>query len=112
MRIALILTLALALPTCAEAAVPQLRLVGERPVHVTGTGFHGAEQVTVRVSLSSGATFARTAVATRSGRIAIRFLGHTMSPCDGYSLTAVGDAGSRVTKKIAVPPSCGVVVPP
>ena len=112
MRPVLLLAAALTLPVGAQAAAPRLILVDESPVEVAGTGFHHGEKVTVRVSASSGSTFARTVVASSSGRIDVRFSQRSLAPCDAVALSAVGSAGSHVTRKIPIPPACGIVLDP
>jgi hypothetical protein len=85
-----VLALALAAPAAAVAP-PVLRVRTFQPLSVDGARFKPFERVTVKlnrvltrhVRVGTGGTFRAT------------FRGAVISPCDGYSVTAVGSKGSH-----------------
>lgn len=89
-----------------------LALVSKTPITVAGRSFASRERVTVRVSLD-GRTIARAVVATAAGRFAVRFPKTSADECTRVVATAVGSAGSRAaTRKIEIPPACGIAPQP
>jgi hypothetical protein len=90
----------------AEAAKPQLRVDGLRPLVVVGTGFHAGENVRVTASADEGRG-ARTAEAGGTHRISVRFAKLKLGRCSEYLISAKGDEGSRAALR-SVPRPCGI----
>ena len=85
-----VLALALAAPAAALAP-PVLRVRAVQPVVVDGARFKPLERVTVTLDR----VLARHVRAGTGGTFRATFRGAVISPCDGYSVTAVGSKGSH-----------------
>ena len=81
-----------------EAQQATLRVVDRSPLTVAGAAFHPRERLTLRVAASDHRA-ARTLTSTASGRFRATFA-FSVSPCEGYLVSAVGRNGSRATLKV------------
>jgi hypothetical protein len=84
----------------------RLRLVDTDPVTVRASGFKAYEHA--RLSVSEGKQLMRrTATAGSGGGFTMRLPGVDANSCTGFSVTVIGDRGSRATYKRA-PGMCAV----
>jgi hypothetical protein len=81
-----------------------LRVVKLKPFTIGGSGFKPQERVTMR--LSGGVKGNARGTATARGRITVSFPKAKVTACTGYTLRAVGAAGTKVTFKRTVTASC------
>lgn len=81
-------------------ATPSLRLVDSSPLTVKGVAFKARERVRVTATLESG-TLRAVARATRRGTFVVTF--EEISVRCGFTVRAVGAAGSRATLKLPQP---------
>ena len=101
----------LALPAGAAGTKTSLAVVDESPVTVLGRGFVARERVTLRTSIA-GRLHRKVVTANRLGRFTAQFDGVDVQ-CSPYVVSAVGARGSRATtRKIAIPPACGIPIQP
>ncbi len=75
------------------AQAPSLRLLRLRPLEVQGLAFKPGERVTV--VLRTDVQRVRRVSADRAGRFAAEFLDVRVDRCSGFTVTAVGNRGSR-----------------
>ena len=102
----------LAVPAGAARAKATLAVVDESPVTVIGRGFLAKERVTLRTSVA-GHLHRKVVTANRLGRFTAQFDGVEAAQCSPYAVSAVGARGSRATtRKIAIPPACGIPIQP
>jgi hypothetical protein len=93
--LALMLATLTAAATAASAAPPRtgsLRVLSERPLVVSGSGFAPRERVLLRIAL--GQVWTRRAVATSRGAFLARFR-MSIPRCRGYEVQAFGSRGTR-----------------
>ena len=99
-----ILTGAVATAAPAAAAKATVKIVKLSPLTIRGSGFKPTERVTVK--LSAGAKGTARGTATAAGVVTISFPKTKLTACTAYTLRAVGTAGTKVTFKHTVKPSC------
>lgn len=76
------------------------------PVTLRGTGFKAGEHVRLVVRLPGMAT--KRVTAGSAGGFTVQFAGTAAARCTGFSVTAVGDRGSRAS--LTHPPEqCGAI---
>jgi hypothetical protein len=85
---------------------PRLTLARTQPLTVRGRGFHRHERVRVVLRQASRPAVVHRLRAGRRGRFTTTFGGVALDRCGGFSLTAVGRAGSRATFKRPPLPAC------
>lgn len=92
---------------------PVVVLVSDDPVSLRGRNFAAREQLIVRVSLG-GRSYAKRLRATALGTFSARFTGVAATECDPIAVSVTGGGGSRVglTRKIQIPPACGIAPQP
>jgi hypothetical protein len=83
----------------APVRTPSLHIIESSRLTVRGTGFKAREHVTVSVVARS--TARRRVVASPSGRFTVAFSGVSPNDCAGFSISAVGNRGSRASFKRA-----------
>ena len=99
-------TLALALAGVASAGTgPTLRLASMKPLVVTGTHFKAHERVLVTLRTDT-TQLMRHAKATPSGTFRVDFGTVTFGRCSGFTVRAVGSAGSGAVLKRPPLPGC------
>jgi hypothetical protein len=76
---------------------PQLRLLDSDPVMVRATGFHAREHV--RLVVRAPGLIVRNATAGTGGGFTMRLGGVSADACQGFSVIATGDEGSRAMLK-------------
>ena len=76
---------------------------------ISGTRFKPNERVTLRF-VAVGQPSVKIVRSTPGGRLTARFL-RTMSECDGFTISATGNRGSRALYR-QMPPPCGIVIQP
>jgi hypothetical protein len=109
--LALLLGAALVISAAGSTRRGTLAVVARNPVVVTGRGFLPRERVTLRTSLG-GHVYRKTVVASRIGRFTTRFA-DANAECSPFAVSATGARGTRATtRKIAIPPPCGMVITP
>jgi hypothetical protein len=81
-----------------------LRLVRQTPVTVRGAGFQPHEGVVL--TLWAGRRAVARARAGADGSFVAAFRGTALARCSGFTLTAVGTAGTRAFLKRPFPPAC------
>jgi hypothetical protein len=101
-----------AVTAVAAQQVAQIRLTGSSPIQVAGSGFAASDRVTVRVSQPGGAMFSKAVLATAGGRFVARFPNRRLDTCQGYTITATGTSGRRATRRVLIPPPCGIEIGP
>ena len=99
-----ILTGAVATAAPAAAAKATVKIVKLSPLTIRGSGFKPTERVTV--TLSAGAKGTARGTATAAGVVTISLPKTKLTACTAYTLRAVGTAGTKVTFKHTVKPSC------
>jgi len=92
--------------TSGPAARAQLRLMTPTPVTLRGTGFKAGEHVRLVAHLPGMAT--KRVTAGSAGGFTVRFADTAGARCTGFSVTAVGDRGSRASFT-HLPEQCGAV---
>jgi hypothetical protein len=86
----------LALSATASAATPHHPLLTAKGRHtLTVSGRHFEAREKVRVVLNVARRQVRHAHASRRGTFKVTFRNVPAGPCDGFSIVAVGDGGSR-----------------
>jgi hypothetical protein len=85
--------LALSATASAAAPRPNLTVKGRHTLTVSGHHFQAAERV--RVVLNISRQQVRHATASGRGAFRVTFRNVPVGPCDGFTLIAVGDGGSR-----------------
>jgi hypothetical protein len=85
--------LALSATASAAAPHPKLTVKGRHTLTVSGRHFRAAERV--RVVLNITRQQVRRATASGRGRFRVTFHDVPVGPCDGFTVIAVGDGGSR-----------------
>ena len=85
--------LALSATASAAAPHPALSAKGRHTLIISGRHFQAKERV--RVVLNVARPAVRHATASSRGRFSVTFRNVPAGPCDGYSIVAVGDGGSR-----------------
>ena len=112
------LTLALVVGALVVTAASASTAAGIRPtltvttpgaVVVSGTRFRSNERVTLRLVLL-GQPLVKIVKTTTAGRLTARFL-QDVPECTTFSISAVGNRGSRVLFR-EIPPPCGIVIQP
>jgi hypothetical protein len=95
-----------AVATSAPAAAEKgtLKIVKLSPLTIRGSGFKPTERVTL--TLSAGAAGKAKGTATAAGILTVAFPKAKLTSCTAYTLRAVGSAGTKVTFKQTVKPSC------
>jgi hypothetical protein len=89
-----------------RSAPAQLRLIDTDPVTLRASGFKAYEHA--RLSVSDGKRLMqRSATAGSGGGFTMRLPGVDANSCTGFSVTVIGDRGSRATYKRA-PGMCAV----
>ena len=88
---------------------PSLTVSAPGPVVVSGARFRPFERVTLRFVVS-GEPSLKVVRASAAGRIVARFL-QGVPDCEAFSLSAVGNRGSRAFYR-QLPPPCGIVIQP
>jgi hypothetical protein len=89
------------------AVAPRVALVATYPVSIRGTGFRAAERVRVEV-VAGSETMTRAATGSAAGTFAMRMPRLSASNCQGFSMTATGNKGSRASFKRA-PGQCPIL---
>jgi hypothetical protein len=92
--------------SAGAAPKPRLALVSTAPLTVRGRGFHTDERVRVLLRQASRATVVNRLRADRYGRFTTTFGGVSLGRCGGFSVVAIGRAGSRATLKRPQLPAC------
>ena len=93
-----------------EARVrPALSVTVPGPIVISGARFEPNERVTLRLVVF-GRPSVKVVRSTAGGRLSARFL-RGVPDCEGFTITATGNRGSRVTFR-QLPPSCGIVIQP
>lgn len=111
LAVACALTAGLVVSASAGKQRATLALVKENPVVVVGRGFLRGERVTLRTAIN-GQRFTRTVTANRYGRFT-RQVADVDAECWPFTISASGMRGSHaVTRKINIPPPCGVPIQP
>jgi hypothetical protein len=82
------------------AAAPRIVLLDTDPVSVRGTNFKSAERVQVEV-VAGSKTMTRSTTGSSAGAFTMRMAGMDPNACQGFSVTATGNKGSRATFKRA-----------
>ena len=92
---------------------PVVVLVSDGPVALRGRGFAARERLTVRVSVANRVYTMRVR-ATALGTFTARFTEAAANECEPLAVSVTGTAGSRaaLTRKIQIPPACGVAPQP
>lgn len=92
---------------------PAIVLVSDGPVALRGRGFASRERLTVRVSISRR-VYTKRLRATALGTFTVRFADAAITECDPFSVSVTGSAGSRagLSRKIQIPPACGIAPQP
>jgi hypothetical protein len=90
----------------ARSAPARLRLVDTDPVTLRATGFKAHEHARLSISADK-VSVRRSATAGSGGGFTMRLPGVDANACTGFSVTAIGDRGSRATYKRA-PGMCPV----
>ena len=95
--------LAVPVPAAHGALKPRLTLEGD-PVVVRGYHFAALEHV--HVTVSANGRFSRDVVASSFGFFRIRFRAASIEGCGIYTITAVGNKGSRAwfKRQVECPP--------
>jgi hypothetical protein len=83
-----------------NAGGPRLVLLDSDPVTVRGTNFKSAERVQVEV-VAGSRNVTRSATGSSTGAFTMRMAGVDPNACQGFSITATGNKGSRATFKRA-----------
>lgn len=89
--LAAVATLVAAAPS-ESATHPRVWLVGESPVHVSGSGFAAGERVAVAVTAGK-AHLKKTVSATAAGRFTARWAGSIAGGCHSTTIVARGTSG-------------------
>jgi hypothetical protein len=92
----------------AASTRPVLTVSPEAMV-ISGARFKANELVTLRLVVL-GRTTVKTVRTTRVGRLTARF-SDRVPECSGFTVSAVGNRGSRVLFR-ELPPPCGIVIQP
>ena len=82
------------------AAAPRIVFLDTDPVSVRGTNFKSAERVQVEV-VAGSKTMTRSTTGSPTGAFTMRMAGIDPNACQGFSVTATGNKGSRATFKRA-----------
>jgi hypothetical protein len=85
--------------TSAARSTPVLHLLAGYPVAVRGTGFKARERVVV--TARGGKRLVRRTTASSRGAFTMSLPGVDTGACNGFSVTAVGNHGSRATFKLS-----------
>src|SRR4051794_34073805 len=85
---------------------PRLTMARAQPLTVRGRGFHRHERVRVVLRRASRPAVVHRLRAGRRGRFTTTFGGVALDRCGGFSVIAVGRAGSRATLKRPPLPAC------
>ena len=97
--LAVLATIAIAAAgSAAQAAGPTraaLKLTRSAPATVHGSGFHGHERVRLILRRSIRDIELRSVTAGAAGTFTATFRQIDLGPCSGFTLTAIGNAGSR-----------------
>jgi hypothetical protein len=88
------------------AAAPRLALKSLGPPTVRGTSFAGYERVTLTLRGLPGGDRVRHRRASADGSFTVAFAKAKAGHCDGFTVRANGDAGSRATLKRMQLPAC------
>ncbi len=83
-----------------DAAASRITLLDTDPLSVRGTHFKSAERVRVE-AVSGIKDLTRTATGSSTGAFTMRTPGIDPNACQGFSITATGNKGSRATLKRA-----------
>jgi hypothetical protein len=83
-----------------DASAPRIALLDTDPASVRGTNFKSEERVRV-VAAEVSETMTRVATASSAGAFTMRVPGVDPNACQGFSITATGNKGSRATFKRA-----------
>jgi hypothetical protein len=85
--------------TRAAHSTPVLHLLAGYPVAVRGTGFKARERVVV--TAVGGKRLVRRTTASSRGAFTVSLPGVDAGACTGFSVTAIGNHGSRATFKLS-----------
>ena len=113
--LASLLTVGLAVVAFAAASAPAasirpaLTVTTPGAVVVSGARFKANERVTLRLVVL-GQPLVKVVRTTVAGRLSARFL-QDVPECTTFSISAVGNRGSRVLFR-EIPPPCGIVIQP
>ena len=113
--LASVLTVGLVVAAFATTAAPgagirpSLTVATPGAVVVSGTRFRPNERVTLRLVVL-GQPLVKVVRTTVSGRLDARFL-QGVPACTPFTVSAVGNRGSRVLLR-EIPPPCGIVIQP
>ena len=88
---------------------PVVVLVSDDPVSLRGRNFAARELLTIRVSVT-GRTYSKRLRASSLGTFKARFESALASECSPLGISVTGAAGSRAvfSRKIQIPPACGI----
>ena len=92
---------------------PVVVLLSDSPVALRGRGFAARERLTVRVTIANR-IYTKRLRATALGTFTARFTEAAATECDPLGVSVTGAAGSRavLTRKIQIPPACGIAPQP
>ena len=97
-------------PAAAPMTVrPALSVATPGVVTIAGTRFKPNERVTLRLS-GLGQPRVKIVVTSAGGRLSARFL-QDVPDCTPFTVSAIGNRGSRVSFR-EIPPPCGIVIQP
>jgi len=85
----------------AEQVGPTVRVADTSPFMVRGSRFEPAERV--KVTVFAKTTAVKTTQASSVGSFVVRFRGIDLGYCPAYSVSAVGNKGSRAAIKRRAP---------
>jgi hypothetical protein len=88
---------------------PLLRVLETSPLVIRGVAFKPHEHV--RAVVFANSRVVRLATASGAGTFTLRFLSVDANACAGFTVTAIGDHGSRATFK-RPPGQCAALEPP
>ena len=93
----------------AASIRPALSVSTAGAVAVSGARFKPNERVTLRLVVL-GRPLVKVVKTSSAGRLAVRFL-QEVPECTPFTVSAIGNRGSRVLFR-EIPPPCGIVIQP
>jgi hypothetical protein len=93
-------------PARQAAATPRLALTALSPPAVKGSAFAARERVTITLKGLPGGTRVRHRRAGDAGTFTVVFANAKAGHCDGFTIRARGDAGSRAMVRRMQLPGC------
>lgn len=93
-------------PAWSAAATPRLTLTALKPPTVDGSSFANGEYVTITLRGLPGGTRVRHRRTGPAGTFRVVFRKAKAGRCDGFTVRATGDAGSRATLRRIQLPAC------